>query len=101
MLYSDCEIPKRTYSKGVDKMEFINNFYHDIYDAEHQFFEQDEAYQAAKGARDKLEDNLLSALTRKQRLLFHQYKAQQEALITMELHRLFSHCSILLAPKTK
>ncbi len=82
-------------------MEVINNFFHDIYNAEYNFFEEDEAYQAAKDARNELEDNLLSALTRKQRLLFHQYKAQQEALITMELHRLFSHCSILLAPKAK
>ncbi len=82
-------------------MEVINNFLHDIYDAEYQFFEQDEAYQAAKDARDELKENLLSALTRKQRLLFHQYHAQQEALATMELHRLFSHCTILLTPKRK
>ena len=82
-------------------MEFINNFFLDIYEAEYNYFEQDEAYQAAKNARDELKENLLSALTRKQRLLFHQYHAQQEALATMELHRLFSHCSILLTPKEK
>ena len=82
-------------------MEVINNFFHDIYDAEHQFFEQDEAYQAAKDARNELEENLLSGLTRKQRLLFRQYRAQQETLAAMELHRLFSHCSILLTPNGK
>ena len=82
-------------------MEIITNLFHDIYDVEHQFFEQDKAYQAAKDARDELRENLLAALTRKQRLLFHQYRAQQEALTVMELHRLFSHCSILLVPKSK
>ena len=82
-------------------MEVINNFFHDIYDAEYNFFEQDEAYQAARDARNALEESLLSGLTRKQRVLFRQYRAQQETLATMELHRLFSHCSILLTPNGK
>ena len=82
-------------------MEVINNFFHDIYDAECNFFEQDEAYQAAKAVRNELEESLLSGLTRKQRVLFRQYRAQQETLATMELHRLFSHCSILLTPNGK
>lgn len=82
-------------------MEILDKFFLDIYEAEYNYFEEDEDYQAAKAAQDELRENLLSALTRKQRLLFHQYRAQQKALATMELHRLFSHCSILLTPKAK
>lgn len=82
-------------------MEVINNFFHDVYDAEYDFFEQDEACQAAKAARNELEESPLSGLTRKQRVLFRQYRAQQEALAAMALHRLFSHCSILLTPNGK
>lgn len=82
-------------------MEIINKFFRDINHAEYQFLKNDEAYQAAKSARDELEENLRSALTRKQRLLFRQYCEQQEALTVLELHRLFSRCSILLIPKAE
>ena len=82
-------------------MEIINKFFRDINRAEYKFLKHDEAYQTVKSARDEVEENLRSALTRKQRLLFNQYCEQQEALTILELHRLFARCSILLIPKAE
>lgn len=82
-------------------MNVISTFYHYIYDAQYEALQNDEEYQAAWNQRNTLEKDLVMSLTRKQRVLFHQYRDQQEALTKIELHRLFAQCSILLTARGK
>lgn len=77
-------------------MNLISQLFHYIYDAEYAALEQDEEYREAKDQRDELERTLVTALTRRQRILFHQYRNQQEALTSLELRRLSSRCTLLL-----
>lgn len=77
-------------------MNLLNQLFHYLYNAEYAALEQDEEYQEAKNRRNELEKTLTAALTRKQRILFHQYRNQQEALVSLELRRLSSRCTLLL-----
>lgn len=77
-------------------MSLLSQLFHHIYNAEYAALEQDQEYQEAKDQRNELERTLVMALTRKQRILFHQYRSQQEALTSLELRRLSSRCTLLL-----
>lgn len=82
-------------------MSLISQLFRHIYDAESETLEQDQEYQEAKNQRNELEKTLVMGLTRKQRILFHQYRDQQEALTSLELRRLSARCTLLLAPGEK
>lgn len=80
-------------------MEILSELFHYVYDAEYEALEEDEEYQAAKTVRNEREKTLVFAMTKKQRVMFHQYREQQEKLTALELRRLFSRCALLLPPR--
>lgn len=77
-------------------MEIISQFFHYLYDAEHAVLEADEEYQAARTARIEAEKELVFALTRKQRRMFHEYMAKVRQMDNLELRRLFSRSMLLM-----
>lgn len=80
-------------------MELISNLFHCIYDNQYEILKNNEEYQTAEKAINELEENFVLSLTRKQRVLFRQYQAQQRALANLELRCIFSHGALLLALK--
>ena len=75
-------------------MEIISQFFHYLYDAEYAALEADEEYQAAKTARIKAEKELVFAMTRKQRRMFHEYMAK-----VRQMEKLSGYLSVLLGRK--
>ncbi len=80
-------------------MEIISQFFHYLYDAEYAALEAGEEYQAAKTARIKAEKELVFAMTRKQRRMFHEYMAKVRQMDSLELRRLFSRSVLLMEVK--
>ena len=80
-------------------MEIISQFFHYLYDAEYAALEADEEYQAAKTARIKAEKELVFAMMRKQRRMFHEYMAIVRQMDSLELSRLFSRSVLLTEVK--
>lgn len=83
------------------KMTLISQLFYDIYDAEYAALEEDEEYQAAKTARAEAEKELVFAMTRKQRRMFHDYAEKARQVDALELRRLFSRCTLLLEVKRR
>ncbi len=81
------------------KMTLISQLFYDIYDAEYAALEEDEEYQAAKTARAEAEKELVFAMTRKQRRMFHEYMAKVRQMDSLELRRLFSRSVLLMEVK--
>lgn len=80
-------------------MTLISQLFYDIYDAEYAALEEDEEYQAAKTARTEAEKELVFAMTRKQRRMFHDYMAKVRQMDSLELRRLFSRSVLLMEVK--
>ena len=80
-------------------MSLISQLFYDIYDAEYAALEEDEEYQAAKTARAEAEKELVFAMTRKQRRMFHDYMAKVRQMDSLELRRLFSRSVLLMEVK--
>lgn len=80
-------------------MTLISQLFYDIYDAEYAALEEDEEYQAAKTARAEAEKELVFAMTRKQRRMFHEYMAKVRQMDSLELRRLFSRSVLLMEVK--
>ena len=82
-------------------MTLISQLFYDIYDAEYAALEEDEEYQAAKTARAEAEKELVFAMMRKQRRMFHEYMAKVRQMDSLELRRLFSRGTLLLVVKIR
>ncbi len=82
-------------------MTLISQLFYDIYDTEYAALEEDEEYQAAKTARAEAEKELVFAMTRKQRRMFHDYAEKARQVDALELRRLFSRCTLLLEVKRR
>ena len=80
-------------------MTLISQLFYDIYDTEYAALEEDEEYQAAKTARAEAEKELVFAMTRKQRRMFHDYMAKVRQMDSLELRRLFSRSVLLMEVK--
>ena len=80
-------------------MTLISQLFYVIYDTEYAALEEDEEYQAAKTARAEAEKELVFAMTRKQRRMFHDYMAKVRQMDSLELRRLFSRSVLLMEVK--
>ena len=56
-----------------------------------------EDYQAAWEQRNAAEKELVEALTRKQRKLFHEYIRQRDALTAIELSHILEGCTMVIS----
>lgn len=82
-------------------MQITDLIFQYLYEIQGEGLKTDPDYQAAKAARNEAEKALVFAMTKKQRVLFHQYRDQQEALTSLELRRLLSRCALLLRVREK
>ena len=66
----------------------------------HEKFEriyQSEDYQKAWEQENMAENELVGALTKKQRRLFPAYKKQRDAMLAVELSRLLEGCTMIIS----
>lgn len=76
--------------------DILSQYLHEI---QHEELKADEAYQAAREEKIAAERELIAAMTAKQRRLFHSYMEKANYTDVLELHHLFSRCSLLLLPQ--
>ena len=80
-------------------MELLRLLYITLIQMDDELWKADEEYQKMWNQKNELEKELVLGMTKKQRVLFSEYREQREKLITHDLRRILSHYTILVQPK--